>query len=156
MEIPPNEENSEEAWKARNGESQGTQGIPGDTALTSHNFRRNSIALANRTASASFLTSARRAGQPRAVSPVWFSDSAKIRKQKLAEEVATVTTTPVDVPMPPEFAALGRLPEPALARIHEISPDRAVQDEAEILIVRLKADLAAEEDQLRNSAQAAR
>lgn len=67
-----------------------------------------------------------------------------------------MTTTPVDVPMPPEFAALGRLPEPALARIHEISPDRAVQDEAEILIVRLKADLAAEEDQLRNSAQAAR
>jgi len=83
-------------------------------------------------------------------------DSAKVRIQKLAERIANETTTAVDVPMPPEFVALGRLAEPALTRIREISPDRAVQNEAEILIARLKADLAAEEDQLRNSAQAAR
>ena len=83
-------------------------------------------------------------------------NSAKVRARALAEQIANGTTTPVDVPMPPEFAALGRLAEPALARIREISPDRVVQDEAEILITQLKADLAAEEDQQRNSAQAAR
>ncbi|MEJ7596117.1 MAG: hypothetical protein WKF77_31795 [Planctomycetaceae bacterium] len=85
-----------------------------------------------------------------------LQDSAKVRVQKLAEQIANGTTTPIDVPMAPEFAALGRLAEPALARLREISPDRAVRDEAEILIARLKADLAAEEDQQRNSAQASR
>ncbi len=83
-------------------------------------------------------------------------NSAKARVQKLAEQIANGTQTPVDVPMPPEFTALGRLAEPALARIREISPDRAVQNEADHLIARLNADLAAEEDQQRNSAQAAR
>ena len=83
-------------------------------------------------------------------------NSAKVRAQKLAEQIANGTTTPVNAPMPPEFRALGRLAEPALARIREISTDRAVQDEAETLIARLKADLAVEEDQQRNSAQAAR
>ena len=83
-------------------------------------------------------------------------NSAQARIQELAEQIANGTTSSVDMPMPPEFTALGRLAEPALARIREISPDRAVQDEAEILITRLKADLAAEEDQQRNSAQAAR
>ena len=83
-------------------------------------------------------------------------DSAKVRARTLAEQIANGTTPPIDVPMPPEFAALGRLAEPALARLREISRDRAVQDEAEILITQLKANLAAEEEQQRNSAQAAR
>ena len=83
-------------------------------------------------------------------------NSAKIRAQKEVERIANGTKTPTDVPMPPEFVALGRLAEPALARIREISNDRAVQREADILIARLRIDLAAAEDLLRNSAQAAR
>ena len=83
-------------------------------------------------------------------------NSAKIRAQKEVERIANGTKTPTDVPMPPAFVALGRLAEPALARIREISNDRAVQREAEILIARLRIDLAAAEDLLRNSAQAAR
>ena len=83
-------------------------------------------------------------------------NSAKRRAEKHAERTANGTDTPIDMPIPPEFAALGRLAEPALARIREISTDTAVQAEADILMAQLRADLAAAEEQLRNSAQAAR
>ena len=82
--------------------------------------------------------------------------SATERARLYREQAETGLAGPTEMPVPPEFAELGRLAEPALARIREISSDRVVQDEADFLIAQLRADLAEAEQQQQESAQAAR
>lgn len=80
--------------------------------------------------------------------------SAKDRADRHEQQKTTGINTAVDVPVPPEFVALGRLAEPALCRLREISADRAVQTEVDRLIDHLKASLAAEENAEQLAAQA--
>lgn len=79
--------------------------------------------------------------------------SAKERADKAEQQKAVGTETAVELPVPPEFVALGRLAEPALCRLREISTDRTAQIEVDCLIARMKADLAAEGKAAQLSAQ---
>lgn len=82
--------------------------------------------------------------------------SATERARFYRERAESGASAAVDLPVPPEFSELGRLAEPALARIREISPQRAVQDEVDALIARLQSDIRAAERAERAAAQVSR
>ena len=56
-------------------------------------------------------------------------------------------------PIPSEFVALGRFAEPALARVREISPDKVVKNEVDMLLQQLRMEAIQAEQEARKSAQ---
>lgn len=71
--------------------------------------------------------------------------SAKERAEKYEQLKASGQKIAIDQSVPPEIAELGRLAEPALCRLREISPDREVETEVELLLRRLNAEREAAE-----------
>lgn len=62
----------------------------------------------------------------------------KVAWAKAAEEKSQVAPT---LPVPAEFVTLGRMAEPALARLQAIAKQREVADEAELLLTQLRSQI---------------
>jgi hypothetical protein len=83
--------------------------------------------------------------------------AAEQRSTTMNQQLAQGIENPVvPIIIPDEFRKLGRLAEPALHRLREISPDTMVRDEAEALLAQLAIDRELEEIPLHEAGQAAK
>jgi hypothetical protein len=65
--------------------------------------------------------------------------SVQEREAAYAKAVEEQTAVPV-LPLPPEFAAMGRIAEPALARLQAIATEREISEEAEAFLDQITSD----------------
>jgi hypothetical protein len=85
-----------------------------------------------------------------------LKQSADRRTTELDQQLAQGIVNPVvPIIIPDEFRRLGRLAEPVLHRLLEVSRDTKVRDEAEAILAQLAIDRELEEIQWRETGQAA-
>lgn len=83
--------------------------------------------------------------------------AAEQRTNEFNQQLANGIETPVvPIIVPDEFRDLGRLAEPALHRLREVSHDAMIRDEADAILAQLARDREVEEVQAREAAQASK